>query len=75
MEAMMASSKDAHKALQTLIAEVRKIGLGGRTRKRSGNAKALSESADQWVGTLERAAAEIPEWCDAFSIDVPPKQT
>ena len=66
-------AKAAHEALETLIAEIKEVGLSGRTRRNTGDTNALSNTAAQWLNTLERAAAEIPEWCDAFSPDVKPK--
>lgn len=70
-----ADSKEAHQALEKLLADLRKINLTGMSRRGSGNPRALSQTAEQWVDTLERAAAEIPEWCDSFSIDESPRQT
>ena len=68
-------TKEAHKALKELLKKLKKLDLTGLQRKPlKDNPGALSTSVDQWEQTLERAVAEIPEWCVSFSIDAEPKR-
>ena len=68
-------TKEAHKALKELLDNIRKLDLSTLQRKRlDNNPAARSNSAFEWEATLERAAAEIPEWCVSFSIDAEPKR-